>query len=199
MVDNTIMSRYPPRPISELNPEEREAHEKGEHLIDNYFPKDVFTTKDKDGALVGPFAPLLYTPSIMKVFIDQGAAITAAVKMSPEAKETAILGVGSVFQAKYELYAHTKMAQLTGLSDKQIGLITQGKKPEGDNKLNEECELAFDVSTELAGKPGPLSNETWSRAQKLLGTQGSLALIHLCGYYAYTCFLLNGADVPVPE
>lgn len=192
------MSRYPPRTVSELNSEEKELHQSAQRMVDSMFG-DVFTIKADDGAFVGPFAPLLYTPSIMEAFQDMGTTISKTLKISPAAKETAILGVGSVFQAKYELYAHTRLAQKTALSDKQIDLIKQGKKPEGDDKLDEECEIAFDVSTQLAGKSGPLSDEVWSRANNKFGREQSLALIHLCGYYAHTCFLLNGAAVPVPE
>lgn len=48
-------------------------------------------------------------------------------------------------------------------------------------------------------KPGPLKKESWDAVVKELGRKGALALVHFVGMYAYTCILLNGCDVPLPE
>jgi hypothetical protein len=48
-------------------------------------------------------------------------------------------------------------------------------------------------------KPGPLKREIWDSVVREFGKQGAMVLVHYCGLYAYTCILLNGCDVPLPE
>lgn len=113
------------------------------------------------------------------------------------ARETAILATGSHYKAAYEIYAHERVAvKSTDLTQEQVDKIKTGTKP---SNLDEKCSVAFDVAIELVTKPGPLSKQSWDKAEKTLGKQGTLALIHYTGYYAYTCVLLNGCDVPVPD
>lgn len=114
-----------------------------------------------------------------------------------DAKETAILACGGHFQAAYELYAHEAVATGAGvLSKEQIHAIKQDEKPKD---LNESCSLAFDVAKQLCGTPGPLPQEHWDKCVKAFGKEGTLALVHYVGLYAYICILLNAADAPVPE
>jgi 4-carboxymuconolactone decarboxylase len=51
----------------------------------------------------------------------------------------------------------------------------------------------------LSREPGPLSRELWHGCVNEFGRDGALALIHYVGLYAYTCVLLNGCDVALPE
>jgi hypothetical protein len=59
--------------------------------------------------------------------------------------------------------------------------------------------VAFGVAVELAGVKGPLGREMWEELVECLGREGALALVQVCGLYGYTCLLLNGCDVRVPE
>lgn len=114
-----------------------------------------------------------------------------------DAKETAILACGGHFQAAYELYAHEAVATNAAvLSKEQIEMIKKGDKAKD---LNEDCSLAFDVAKQLCATPGPLPQAYWDRCVKAFGRDGTLALVHYIGLYAYICILLNAADAPVPE
>lgn len=100
----------------------------------------------------------------------------------------------------YELHAHTVIAaRTTELTERQISMVKKGRKPEGADQLDAACDVAFDMAVELNTKPGPLSEVTWKRACDVIGREATLALIHFIALHAYTCILLNGADVPVPE
>jgi 4-carboxymuconolactone decarboxylase len=113
-----------------------------------------------------------------------------------DARETAILAVGAHYRADYEIYAHERLAVGTGLTKPQIDAIKTGIKPPD---LNEGCNAAFDATEELMKKPGPLGDENWNRAVKAFGKKGALTLVHYVGFYAYTCLLLNGCAIKVPE
>ena len=75
-------------------------------------------------------------------------------------------------------------------------MIKTGQKPKD---LNGGASVAYDATMELVSRPGPLSKQLWDAVVKEFGEQGALALVHYVGFYAYTCILLNGCDVPLPE
>lgn len=192
-------ARYPPLKPSELDPEQRALHDQIAPMIEAHFNGKVKII-DEDGALLGPFAVLLRTPSLATAWFSLGREVNELLVVSPAARETAILAVGSVFQAGFELYSHSIVAgHASDLTDRQIDSIRKGQKPEGEEKLDAACDVAFDLGVSLAGRPGPLSKEIWTRACSVLGKDSTLALIHLIAHYANTCVLLNAADVQVPE
>lgn len=114
-----------------------------------------------------------------------------------DVKETAILACGGHFQAEYELYAHEAVAtKAVVLSQGQIDVIKRDQKPDD---LNENCSLAYDIAKRLCSRPGPLPQEYWNRSVKAFAKDGTIALVHFIGFYAYLCIALNAVDVPVPE
>lgn len=140
---------------------------------------------------------MLETPGTTRPFFQIASELAKIPGLPQNARETAILATGSHYKAVYEIYAHERVAVAnTDLNQEQVDMIKTGKKP---TDLDEKCSAAFDVAIELVTKPGPLSKENWEKAEKALGKQGTLALIHYVGYYAYTCILLNACDVPVPD
>ena len=189
------MSRYPPIPPSQLNPDQHAAYDESTRIAQDMFG-DKFIYKNDDGAFIGPFGPLLYTPSLVDPFFKMAAELGQIPGLPAAARETAILATGSTFKAGYELYAHGKVAASTSLTERQISSIKEGKKPDG---LDEACQVAFDVAVELSQKQGPLSDETFQQASKALGQHGTAALIHYVAFYAYTSVFLNGVAAPVPE
>ena len=75
-------------------------------------------------------------------------------------------------------------------------MIKLGKKPDD---LGREESVAFDVSLELVSRKGPLGKERWDEAVGCFGREGALVLFQYVGLYAYTCVLLNGCDIQLPE
>jgi len=108
---------------------------------------DKFIYKNSDGAFIGPFGPLLYTPSLVDPFFRMAAELGQIPGLPAAASETTIMATGSTFKAGYELYAHGKVAASTSLTERQISSIKEGKKPDG---LDEACQVAFDVALELS-------------------------------------------------
>jgi hypothetical protein len=157
-----------------------------------------FTYKrSSDGALVGPFPLFLAAPEAGEYSVGLFGKLGKIPGLPADAKETAILTVGARYQAAYELYAHTNVAiKKVGMAKDVVEAIARGEKPKG---LSEGCDVAFDAANYLAGKPGPLPKELWDRSIKTFGKEGTVALMHYVGAYAYTCIVLNAMDAPVPE
>ncbi|KAK0273770.1 hypothetical protein LTR54_016611 [Friedmanniomyces endolithicus] len=191
------MSRLPPLPRSDLPPAAQQAHD----TISSFFASSPLGTafaykRPTDGALIGPMPFYLASPDIGQDVMGLVGKAAALPGLSLEARETAILAVGARFQAGYELYAHTRMAvKTTKLGEERVRLIAGGEKPKD---LEEASGVAFDVATHLSSKPGALPQEMWNRSVRVLGKEGTLALVHFVGLYAYTCIVLNAMDAPVP-
>ena len=147
--------------------------------------------------MLGPFPLVLENPAAGKNFLNIFGTLGEIPGLPLDARETAILAVGARYQAGYELYAHGNVAvKKLGMSRDVIDQIASGSKPQA---LNEQCSLAYDAARYLVDTPGKLSQELWDQCIKTFGRQGTIALVHYVGSYAYTCILLNAMDAPVPE
>ena len=191
------MPRCPPVQPSSLNPEQKEVYDAAYATCASMLG-DRFRWKDESGALIGPLSPLLYHPRLARLYLQFASELGRLSALPEHAREVAILATGSVFDSRYELYAHERLAAAKGVSEAQIESVKVGKKPTGENALDEHCELAFDVALELTEKRGVLGQESWERATRAFGREGVLVLIHYVALYSYTCILLNAVDEPVP-
>ncbi|EME47083.1 hypothetical protein DOTSEDRAFT_69151 [Dothistroma septosporum NZE10] len=191
-------SRIPPRPREDLSEQEQKTYDEFTTIAEQGFGKnkEKFTYKDDRDAFVGPYALLTATPKVGKLAMELVYAI-GELELPADVKETAILTCGGHFQAKYELYAHEAIATKSGvLTQQQVDAIKKDLRP---GQLNENCSLAYDVTKRLCSRPGPLPQELWDSSIGAFGKEGTIALVHYVGFYAYLCIALNAVDVPVPE
>jgi hypothetical protein len=68
-----------------------------------------FVSKREDGALVGPFAPMLRLPTFGRAAWTYTKALIDNSKLPKPAHEAAILVTGAAFNSRYELYAHERV------------------------------------------------------------------------------------------
>ncbi|KAK3672937.1 hypothetical protein LTR78_007290 [Recurvomyces mirabilis] len=190
------MSRFPPTPREQLSAPQQEAYDELSSSSEKMFG-NKFSFKNKDGGMVGPYPFLLEALGPGVDFLSLVQSLGKLPGLSVEARETTILAVGAHFQAGYEMYAHSAIAgQATKLSQEAISSICKGEKLKD---LDEDCAAAYDVAKYLASKPGALPQVLWERSVKALGREGTVALVHYVGLYAYTCIVLNAMDAPVPK
>lgn len=148
--------------------------------------------------MIGPFPFLLAQPQVGLKALDCLASFPTIPGFPAQAREISILATGAHWKGSYELYAHANNAvKKLGMDKDQIRQIVAGQKPKG---LSEECSVAYDVATYLSSSPGPLRQDLWDRSVQTFGKDGTVALLHYVGFYAYICIsMLNGIDAPVPE
>lgn len=184
--------RAAPFPPAEMPAGLRAMHEEMATYIKQHLTG--FVSARADGALVGPFAPMLRHPAFggpawayTKALIDHG-------RLPKRAHEAAILATGAAFNSRYEVYAHERVAGEAGLSAEKIAAIAAGQRP---HDLSEEEAAAYDVAAALAaGRQLPES--TYRRAVRAFGEEGTGELIFLVGGYCLISVLLNAFDVSVP-
>lgn len=111
-------------------------------------------------------------------------------------RELAIFAVLAYSPAAYAVYAHKKIGAKAGFSPAQEADALEGKVPEG---LSEKEEATYVLAGELVRMRGPLSEESFQRASRVLGKEGAAGVIHTAGAFLYSTILLNAADVPAPQ
>ncbi|KAH9845279.1 hypothetical protein Tdes44962_MAKER01289 [Teratosphaeria destructans] len=197
---NMSGGRLPPTPREKYSTrEEKNGHDHLTAIASHAFGPsgEKFIWHDKQGGLMGPFPFFNASPEVGTALTDVIVKLAAVSGLPAESRETAILAVGAHYKAGFELYSHVQVAnKATNLSEKQVGAIASGTKP---SDLGERENVAYDVAKHLAATPGPMPQNLWDRSMKAFGKEGTVALVHYVGLYAYTCVILNAIDAPVPK
>jgi 4-carboxymuconolactone decarboxylase len=155
-----------------------------------------FVMQSADGALIGPFNPLLESPEISAAWWwDYQAAEGRHTTLSGREREIVILAVGAVWHAPYELYSHSAGARTAGLSPEQAGTLAGGGMPD-QLSAREQCGWRF---TRQLTAERHIAQSLYDEAADLLGTHGIVDMLYLIGSYQLVCGLLNTFDVPAPE
>jgi 4-carboxymuconolactone decarboxylase len=184
--------RLSPIPPDQLTPDLRALHEAIVGRMASSL--SLFKSQAENGALIGPFPPLLHFPRFGKPAFQFLDSLISEARLPGRVREIAILVVGSSYEARYELYSHEKMAHAAGLEPAQIASIAAGQRP---SDLTEIEGAAYDYAAALM-TPGPVPAATYDRATTALGSDGVGELTFLVGGYALISVLLNGFDVPAP-
>src|ERR1700709_689381 len=100
--------RLSPLPPEKMTPEQRALHDDMAPVIAGHLKG--FVSKRADGALVGPFAPMLHFPQFGQPAWSYTKALIENSKLPKAAHEVAILVTGARFNSRYELYAHEHVA-----------------------------------------------------------------------------------------
>ena len=184
--------RAAPFPPTAMPADLRPLHDE----MDSYIAEHLkgFVSHRSDGALVGPFAPMLRFPAFGRAAWTYTKALIDNAKLPKSAHEVAILATGAVFNSRYELYAHERVADGVGLSAEKIATIAAGQRP---TDLTEEEQAAYDVAVTLAGGR-QLPQSTYERAVRAFGEERTAELIYLVGGYCLVSLLLNAYDMSVP-
>lgn len=148
-----------------------------------------------DSAFIGPFGAMIHTSHVGRYLFGLTIALSGLPGLPVRYREIAILVVGARFKAPYETYAHSRVGSVFGLPQEEIDEFVAGSKPK---QLSDSGAVAYDVAHELVSKAGPLNEEIWLQACKQFG-KGAIALVHYNGYYMYTCTVLNGFNIAIPD
>jgi 4-carboxymuconolactone decarboxylase len=135
----------------------------------------------------GPFAIWLHAPEIGLLAQALGAHCRYHTTLSPRQSEFAILATARAWRAQYEWQAHAPMAEKAGVSARSIGDLRAGRYPKSA-KADERA--IYDFVTELY-RTRRVSNKTYARVEKALGTKGAVELVGILGYYALISMTLN--------
>jgi 4-carboxymuconolactone decarboxylase len=145
--------------------------------------------------LIGPFNAVLLSPAIATGFMQLQFAEATHTTLTERVRQVIILAVGAVWQAPYEIYAHSAAARQAGLSGDTIAALAGGALPAG---LSGEEKVAQRAARALSARHR-LSDSLYREAEAAFGTQGVMDIVFLVGIYHTTCAILNAFDIPAPR
>lgn len=176
-----------------LSPELRFVHDEIASLVSG--SQGQVKMLDEQGALLGPFAPMLHYPQFGVPALSFLRTLDTHATLDPRVREVAILTVGGLYSAKFQLYAHEIMAGAFGLSPDIIASLAAGGMPNG---LNAREAVAHTIANCLV-KGRIVPESTYNHAVSLFGREGVAELYFLVGGYSLIAVILNGFDMPAPE
>jgi len=148
----------------------------------------------EQGGLIGPFNAFVHSPGVGRHLSALGGRLRFRTSIERRLSELAIITVGAAWKAEFEWWAHAQMAREQGVSDAVVDAIGRGDDPPFDA---EDERAIYTVARQLTGT-GQLNQKAYDAAQRLLGDEGMVELVALCGYYTLISYLLNAFAVPLP-
>jgi 4-carboxymuconolactone decarboxylase len=153
-----------------------------------------FVANTADGNLIGPFNPSLLSPEIAAEFLKLQAAEEQYTSLDERVRQVVILTVGAVWQAPYELYAHSALARHVRLSDSVVAELVAGGLP---NALTDVEKTAHRLAKALS-TTHLVDDDLYHQAEQTFGAAGVFEIAALTGIYHTVCGILNVFDIPAP-
>lgn len=143
----------------------------------------------------GPFNTWLRSPELADRLQKVGEQLRFHSSVPARLNEFAILITARAWDADYEWYAHYPLALKAGLKAEIAANLAKGQRPRG---MAADETAVYDFVTELR-RTHRVGDTTYGAAQKVLGDQGVVDLLALCGYYDLVSMTLNTAQVATPS
>jgi len=144
--------------------------------------------------LGGPFNTWLRSPELADRLQRVGEHLRFHSSVPPRLNEFAILLTARAWDADYEWSAHYPLALKAGLKQAIADDVAAGKRPAG---MAADEAAVYDFVGELRATHR-VSDPTYAAAKAVLGEQGIVDLVALCGYYDLVSMTLNTAQVAAP-
>ncbi len=135
---------------------------------------------------------IAHAPEGLRAFSGMGTAILRKAKLDKVLKELAILRVGHLNGAAYEIHHHTAIAKRAGMSAAQLEGAAKGAGAPG---LSDDDRLVIAFADEF--ERGGVTEETFARAAARFDHQELVELALACGFYGLVSRFLNTFDVEI--
>lgn len=192
---STLGGRLPLLDPQSLAPKQRKLFDQ---MMDTWIPwaeAAGFRARTDAGQLIGPFNPILLNPAIGSSFLEFQLTEERHTSLSPRTRQVIILTVGGVWQAPYELYAHSAVARQAGLSDDAVHTLAEGALP---LDLSDHEAVAHRVARTLSVEHR-LDEALYHEAERHFGPEGVADIAVLTGSYHTVCAMLNAFAIPAPS
>jgi 4-carboxymuconolactone decarboxylase len=140
----------------------------------------------------GPYKIWVGNAPLVRALVDLDQHLNSTDSLSAAEREIAVLVTAERWDARYVAAAHTPRAVASGLPADAAAKIQAGETPV---LTDPRQQLVYDLCRRLyAG--GELPDETFERADAMLGSRGLSDLVALLGYYTAVALTLNTYAVP---
>jgi alkylhydroperoxidase family enzyme len=130
---------------------------------------------------------------LLAAFTRMGNYILAKSKIDPVLREIAIVRVGVLSKAKYEVFQHERISRQLKMSDALIAAIHKGPEDPAFNEMQRlVMRFTDDVVTNVRA-----SDATWKPLVERLSIQEMQELVVTIGYYMTASRYLENFDVDI--
>jgi 4-carboxymuconolactone decarboxylase len=166
-------------PESELTPEQAKVF------------KDLVAGR---GRLLTPYRIWIHSPRLASSLEMIGTFLNKKSSLSEREVELVICIIANHWKGEYVWTVHTRTCVKLGIPQTVFDAIRAGREPELDN---ERERAVYDLTT-IAMAPGAGPDETFDRAERVLGRNGIAEVLALLGYYSSVAMAVKVHRVPVP-
>ena len=173
--------RLPDLVVEDLSPEQRRVH-------------DAILSGPR-GIVEGPLRVWLTSAELADRAQALGAFCRFGTVLPPRLSELAIITAGAYWKAGFEWAVHAPIAIKAGVSREAAEAIRTGQQPQFE-AADQAAVHAF--AHELL-RHRKVSDETYRRAERELGTRGVVELVGILGYYGLISMTIVAFEVPLPD
>jgi 4-carboxymuconolactone decarboxylase len=184
--------RLPLLPPCSLSSEQKALYDDIMAVANQRFGSFVATRQD--GALIGPFNPMLHFPAFGRAAWAFNKTIYGHTTLANSVLQVAVLVTGTRLGARYQIYGHEHLAQNAGLPRAKIATIVAGERP---TDLTRQEVVAYDVAAAL-NRGAPVPETIYQAGGDAFGEHGMAEIIFLVACFHMVAIILNGYDVSVP-
>jgi 4-carboxymuconolactone decarboxylase len=166
----------------------------GQEVWDGIVGSRVGELLTESGGLIGPFNAFVHAPGVGRRLSSLGATLRFKTSIERRLSELAIITMSARWKAEFEWWAHARMAREHGVPGAVVDAIGRGEDP----PIEAADERAIYAAARQLADDGRLDSGAYEAAHALLGDEGMVELVALCGYYTLISYLLNAFGVPLP-
>ncbi len=137
------------------------------------------------------FRMLAHSPPVAAGFSRLGGALLQDAALDPRLRELAIVRVGLLAGASYEVSKHTVIAKAVGASDAEIDALRPGASTEC---LDDAARAVIALVDELQQEPRA-SDEVLAGVREHLDDRRTVELVVTIGFYGLVCRVLETLGV----
>jgi 4-carboxymuconolactone decarboxylase len=181
-----------PRP-DELDEARREVH--ASVVGGPRSAEPAFALTDDEGRLHGPFNVMLAAPGPGLALSELGAALRFRTSLSDRVREITILTLAVLHRSSFEWYAHDAVARRIGMTGPEIDALAALEPAD----TFDDVERTVQRSVRHLVEDGDLDDDAYARLAAALGSEGTVELIVLTGYYATLALAMRVLRSPLPD
>ncbi len=144
-------------------------------------------------AQLNVFKVMAHGDGLLPAFSRLGGYLLSRSKLDPHLREIAIIRVGVLNKAKYEVHQHMRIGRDLGMREELLAGIHEGPLADGLTEIERQVIAITDdvVANVRAG------DATYDPLAKVLSSQEMVELVITIGFYMMVCRYLETFDVEI--